>query len=94
MTRLIQGLAGKQPTTKEPAPLMDMSEFDAQNQPVFPQSKLDAILDELDGTERGDALTAALADRTYHGSAIARVLQGWGYDISIDAVQKWRRRNG
>ena len=73
---------------------MDMSEFDAQNQPTFTQSKVDIILEQLGDSERGQQLRAALADRTYNGSAIARVLQGWGFDISIDAVQKWRRRNG
>lgn len=73
---------------------MDMSEFDAQNQPTFTQSKVDIILEQLGDSERGQQLRIALADRTYNGSAIARVLQGWGFDISIDAVQKWRRRNG
>ncbi|MGA1038540.1 MAG: hypothetical protein ACO3VQ_12125 [Ilumatobacteraceae bacterium] len=71
-----------------------MSEFDVANAPPLVQTKLDAIIEELDGTERGESLTAALADRTYHGSAIARVLQRWGYDISISAVQRWRQTNG
>ena len=73
---------------------MDMSEFDAHNKPTFTQSKVDIILEQLGDSERGQQLRTALADRTYNGSAIARVLQGWGFDISIDAVQKWRRRNG
>jgi hypothetical protein len=38
-------------------------------------------------------LKVALADRQYSSAAIARVLVGWGFDISADAVQKWRKRN-
>jgi hypothetical protein len=38
-------------------------------------------------------LRAALADRQYSSAAIARVLVGWGFDVSADSVQKWRKRN-
>jgi len=70
----------------------DMTEFEQANIPSKPKSKVDIILNELAGTERHEALTAALHDRSYNCAGIARVLRSWGYDISQDAIQKWRRR--
>lgn len=72
---------------------MDMSEFDAHNRPVFAQSKVDIILEQLGDSERGQQLRVALADRSYYATAIARVLNSWGFDISSDSVQKWRKQN-
>lgn len=70
----------------------DMSEFDAWNTPSVPKSKVNIILEELEGTDRGEALHAALNDPSYSGTAITRVLRSWGYAISFDSVQKWRKR--
>jgi len=73
--------------------MADMADFDAANQPRYKRAKIDEILESLDGenTTRADALRTALADRVYTSTSIARVLKGWGFDISPDAVQKWRR---
>lgn len=71
---------------------VDLSAFDAENTPHYPKSKVDMAIDELSG-DRLESLRAALADRQYTSAAIARVLCSWGFDISADAVQSWRKKN-
>jgi hypothetical protein len=71
---------------------VDLSDFDDANNTHYPKSKVEIIFDELSG-DRLESLKVALADRQYSSAAIARVLVGWGFDISADAVQKWRKRN-
>jgi len=68
----------------------DMTDFEQANTPHKPKRKLDIILDELEGTERHEALTTALHDRSYTSAAIGRVLRSWGYQITEDSVQSWR----
>ncbi len=46
--------------------------------------------DELDDGDAAD-LDAALADEAVTGSALARVLQGRGYEIDQSSVQRHRR---
>lgn len=70
---------------------VDLSEFDAENGPPVQRMKLELIMDELDD-DRLSKLQAALSDRTYTSAAIARVLVSWGFEISPDSVQTWRRR--
>jgi hypothetical protein len=71
---------------------VDLSDFDDANGTHYPKSKVELIMDELSG-DRLESLRAALADRQYSSAAIARVLVGWGFDVSADSVQKWRKRN-
>lgn len=76
--------------------MADMSEFDQANRQRHKPSKVQVILEDLDDSnpDRAEMLRSALADRTYTSTAIARVLVSWGYDISPDSVQKWRRYRG
>lgn len=76
--------------------LPDMSEFDAENRPVFNRRKLDIIMEQLaaDDPDRLSALQAAMADRAYTSAAIGRVLRSWGFDITEDSVQSYRRDHG
>lgn len=70
----------------------DMSEFDAQNRPVFNRRKLDIIIEQLaNQPDRLEALTSAIENRGYTSAAIARVLRSWGFDITEDSVQNYRR---
>ena len=70
----------------------DMSEFDAQNRPVFNRRKMDIIFEQLaDQPDRLEALTAAMQNRAYTSAAIGRVLRSWGFDITEDSVQNYRR---
>lgn len=70
----------------------DMSEFDAQNRPVFTRRKMDIIFEQLaDQPDRLEALTAAMQNRAYTSAAIGRVLRSWGFDITEDSVQNYRR---
>lgn len=74
---------------------MDMSEFDAANVFAPKQSKVDLALEilEHDYPDKAEALRTALNDPVYTSTAIARVLNSWGFELSPDSVQKWRRRN-
>ena len=71
----------------------DMSEFDAQNLPVYNRKKVAILLEQMerDNDERLPQLRAALDDPGYTSAAIARVLRSWGFDISADTVQNYRR---
>lgn len=71
----------------------DMSAFEAENQPVYNKRKLDVIIDRMkaDGDDRLEALQTAIDDKGYTSAAIARVLRSWGFDITADAIQKYRR---
>lgn len=71
---------------------VDLSDFDAENSPHYQKSKVEMVIDELSG-DRLESLQAALGDRQYTSAAIARVLCSWGFDISADAVQNWRKKN-
>ena len=73
---------------------LDMSEFEAENRPFMQRLKVDLILEQLDENDpdRASRLRAALDDRQYTSSAIARVITGWGFSCSPDSVQEWRRR--
>ena len=71
---------------------IDLSEFDeANNQPVQ-RLKVAVILDELDD-DRREALLTVLRDRSYSANSIARVVTGWGHEVSPDAVARWRTKN-
>lgn len=76
--------------------LPDMSEFDAENRPVFNRRKLDIIMEQLaaDDQDRLSALKVAMADKGYTSAAIGRVLRSWGFDITEDSVQSYRRDHG
>lgn len=75
--------------------LPDMSEFDAENRPVFNRRKLDIIMEQLaDQPDRLSALQTAMADKGYTSAAIGRVLRSWGFDITEDSVQSYRRDHG
>ena len=76
--------------------LPDMSEFDAENRPVFNRRKLDIIMEQLaaDEPDRLSALKVAMADKGYTSAAIGRVLRSWGFDITEDSVQSYRRDYG
>jgi len=76
--------------------LPDMSEFDAENRPVFNRRKLDIIMEQLaaDEPDRLSALKVAMADKGYTSAAIGRVLRSWGFDITEDSVQSYRRDHG
>lgn len=75
---------------------MATDEFDAENTPTFPRPKIEMALDELADSdpERHARLTEVLADPSYSSSAIARVVTKWGFPMSPDAVQKWRKNRG
>lgn len=71
---------------------IDISEFDEANRKPLQRLKVAVILDELDD-DRREALLMVLRDRSYSASAIARVVTGWGHEVSQDAVIKWRNKN-
>jgi hypothetical protein len=76
--------------------VMATDEFDAENIPTFPRPKIEMALDELAATdpERHARLTEVLNDPSYSSSAISRVVTKWGFPVSADAVQKWRKNRG
>lgn len=71
----------------------DMSAFDAENRPVYNRRKIDLIMEQMhaDNDERLPSLQAAIHDKSYNSAAIARVLRSWGFDITPDSVQNYRR---
>jgi len=71
----------------------DMTAFQAENQRVHNKRKLDLIIEQMeaDGDDRLQALRTAIGDKGYTSAAIARVLRSWGFDITSDAIQKYRR---
>jgi hypothetical protein len=75
---------------------MATDEFDAENTPTFPRPKIEMALDELQGSdpERHARLLQVLNDVSYSSAAIARVVTKWGFPVSADAVQKWRKNRG
>lgn len=75
---------------------MATDEFDAENIPTFPRPKIELALDELERTdrERHARLIEVLGDPQYSSAAIARVVTKWGFPVSADAVQKWRKSRG
>lgn len=75
---------------------MATDEFDAENAPTFTKPKVDLALDDLRDSDRQkhDRLVEVLNDPAYTSAAIARVLTRWGFPMSADAVQKWRKRRG
>jgi hypothetical protein len=76
--------------------VMATDEFDAENTPSFPRPKIEMALDELAETdpERHARLTEVLNDVSYSSAAIARVVTRWGFPVSADAIQKWRKNRG
>ena len=75
---------------------MATDEFDAENTPSFNRPKIEIVLDALRATdpERHARLTEVLNDPSYTGAAIARVVTKWGFPVSADAIQKWRKNRG
>ncbi|HEY7823073.1 MAG TPA: hypothetical protein VIG24_09580 [Acidimicrobiia bacterium] len=75
---------------------MATDEFDAENIPTFPRPKIELALDELEQTDpvRHARLLEVLGDPQYSSAAIARVVTRWGFPMSPDAVQKWRKARG
>lgn len=75
---------------------MATDEFDAENTPSFNRPKIEIVLDALRATdtERYDRLTEVLNDMSYSSAAIARVVTRWGFPVSADAIQKWRKNRG
>ena len=75
---------------------MATDEFDIENAPTFTKPKVDAALEELRDIDRAkhDRLVEVLNDSSYTSAAIARVVTRWGFPMSPDAVQKWRKRRG
>lgn len=75
---------------------MATDEFDAENIPTFPRPKIELALDELERTDadRHARLIEVLGDPQYSSAAIARVVTKWGFPVSADAVQKWRKSRG
>lgn len=71
---------------------IDLSEFDEANSQPVQRLKVAVILDDLDD-DRREALLSVLCDRSYSANAIARVVTGWGHEVSSDAVLKWRKKN-
>lgn len=71
----------------------DMSAFQAENEPVYNKRKLDVIIEQMEANsdDRLEALRTAIQDKGYTSAAIARVLRSWGFDITADAIQKYRR---
>ena len=75
---------------------MATDEFDAENLATFNRPKVEIALEKLAATdpERHARLTEVLNDPSYTGAAIARVVTKWGFPMSADAVQKWRKNRG
>ena len=71
---------------------IDISEFVEANRKPTARLKVAVILDELDDNRR-EALLVVLRDRSYSSGAIAKVVTGWGHEVSSDAVLRWRRKN-
>lgn len=71
----------------------DMSAFDNANAKTKRKSNIEMMFEVLDSTDpdRAAAVRQALADRTYSAPAISKVLNGWGYPVSADLVNNWRR---
>lgn len=72
----------------------DMSAFDNANVRHKRKSSIEMMFDVLDSTDpdRAAAARQALADRTYTAPAVSKVLTSWGYPISADLVNIWRRK--
>jgi hypothetical protein len=71
----------------------DMSAFDNANTKKKRKSSIEIMFEDLDvnDPDRAAAARQALADRMYTAPAISKVFAGWGYRISPDLVNNWRR---
>lgn len=73
----------------------DLSAFDEakQSRTIGAPLRIDLLLADLDDNQ-AEALKAALdqPDR-YSRNVIADVVRGWGFTLSPDSVETWRRRN-
>ena len=71
----------------------DMAEFERARQSRHTIPKIVLILGqrEVENPERHAALWAALREPEYSSAGIARVVRGWGCEVSEDGIQKWRK---
>lgn len=78
----------------------DLSEFDEVVSKMRKSHQrvgiVDLTLGQLAESDPGKAasLRAALEDpSTYPAPAVRRVMNGWGYEVSLSTIKSWRERN-
>ncbi len=73
--------------------MTDLSEFEAASKPAKMPCGVAAVFAQLEETDpdRAEALRAALAAEHIKGTAVSKVVSGWGYRLPQATVQRHRR---